>query len=99
MYKGLIISSTIFNLKNEKYRSYLFASKQYEFTTMNCGRGCPIKGQLEVSAQSYDDKNTKLKVHSGLFFDIKEKKGKSDKWVYEEGEEAIEDEEDIESDL
>ena len=53
---------------------------------MNCGRGCPIRGQLEISAQSYDDKFTKWKVHSGMFFDIKEKREKSEKWVYESGE-------------
>lgn len=73
----------------------MFASKQYEFTTNNCGRGCPIKGQLEVSAQSYDNANTKWKVHSGVFFDIKDKKGGEEKWIFEENEEPTVVDEDL----
>lgn len=76
----------------------MFTSRQFEFNINNCGRGCPIKGQLEVSAQSYDDKNTKWKVHSGLFFDIKDKKNKGEKWVYENGE-TDDEEEVLDSDL
>ena len=55
---------TIFDLKHVITGRYLFTDKRYEFTHGNCGQGCPILGQLEISCDRYSTPSTKWKINS-----------------------------------
>ncbi len=89
-FKGILISSTIFTLKNEKTGGFLFTGRQFDFNIRNCGRRCPIKGHYEVSGLKYEDKSTKWSIHSGVFFDGIQSDKEDAQWVYGEDEFPIE---------
>ena len=61
-------------MRNNGTQKYLQTRKNYAFNRNNCGRNCPILGQLEVSSSSVDDYYSKWRVTSGFFFDGKENK-------------------------
>ena len=67
-------SRTIFYMRNSGTQRYLQTRKNYAFNRSNCGRNCPILGQLEVSSSSIDDYYSKWKVSSGFLFDGKDQK-------------------------
>jgi len=47
---------------------YLYSAEAAKFTVQNCGQGCPIMGQTEVSASPRKDTKTKWKTGQGVFF-------------------------------
>ena len=99
LYKGKLNSSTIFHLRNEKYKYFAFTSPDYTFNARNCGRGCPIMGQYEVSSRGFENQDTKWKIYGGVLFDQKEEKERPTKWVYAEGEDTNEEHEILDDDL
>eukprot|EP01041_Mallomonas_annulata_P002299 gene2299-4473_t len=46
----------------------LYTTESAEFNQNNCGGGCPIMGQREVSASSNNDKKTKWMTGQGVYF-------------------------------
>lgn len=73
-YEVKVTSRTIFYLRNSGTQKYLQTRKNYAFNRSNCGRNCPILGQLEVSSSSVDDYYSKWRVSSGFLFDGKHEK-------------------------
>lgn len=53
-----------FHLQNAVTKRYLFANRSYMYNVQNCGRNCPIEGQLEVSCDSYKASSTKWIITS-----------------------------------
>lgn len=51
---------------------FLYTSEQVKFTTSNCGHGCPIMGQLEVSASQKKDVRSKWVSTQGVYFPPRE---------------------------
>ncbi len=49
-------------------RKYLFTAAKAKFTQQNCGQGCPIMGQTEVSAAGMKSMSTKFSTGQGLYF-------------------------------
>ena len=47
---------------------YLYSSGTAKFTTGNCGQGCPIMGQNEVSAGVKKDIKTRWETGQGVYF-------------------------------
>ncbi len=60
----ILMGKTIFDFKHVITNRYLYTDKRYEFNNQNCGRDCPILGQLEVAADRYPTASTKWKVNS-----------------------------------
>jgi len=52
----------------------LFTSDKVKFTASNCGQGCPIMGQTEVSVSSRKDANSKWITGPGVYFPAVAKK-------------------------
>jgi dolichyl-phosphate-mannose--protein O-mannosyl transferase len=52
----------------------LSTSKAVTFNQQNCGGGCPIMGQTEVSASYYSDTKTKWATSQGVYFQSKDSK-------------------------
>ena len=46
----------------------LTSASSYKFTTSNCGQGCPIMGQNEVSTSSKKDSSIKWITGQGVYF-------------------------------
>mmetsp|Transcript_1045 Transcript_1045/g.1161 ORF Transcript_1045/g.1161 Transcript_1045/m.1161 type:complete len:227 (+) Transcript_1045:63-743(+) len=51
---------------------YLFSAGSAKFTQSNCGQGCPIMGQNEVSASAKKDNKSKWETGQGVYFPPKE---------------------------
>lgn len=49
-------------------KKYLYSSTKHKFNAQNCGQGCPIMHQTEVSAASAKSVNTKFKTGQGVYF-------------------------------
>ena len=49
-------------------KKYLFTAGKAKFTPQNCGQGCPIMGQTEVSAAGMKSMSTKFRTGAGLYF-------------------------------
>lgn len=49
-------------------KKYLYSSTKHKFNAQNCGQGCPIMHQTEVSAASSKGAGTKFKTGQGVFF-------------------------------
>ena len=49
-------------------KKYLYSSGRAKFTAQNCGQGCPIMHQTEVSAASTKSVSTKFKTGQGVYF-------------------------------
>ena len=49
-------------------KKYLYSSARAKFTAQNCGQGCPIMHQTEVSAAGSKSVSTKFKTGQGVFF-------------------------------
>ena len=49
-------------------KKYLYSSARAKFTAQNCGQGCPIMHQTEVSAASTKSVSTKFKTGQGVYF-------------------------------
>ena len=47
---------------------YLYTTESAEFTQNNCGGGCPIMGQREVSSTGVNDKKSKWMTGQGVYF-------------------------------
>lgn len=84
--KTTVKGSTIFQLKNENTKSLLSASFSHNFNPSNCGMGCPIMGQLEVSGVKSEAENTKWKPHFGIYYDHSGKEPDKEKWIFDESE-------------
>lgn len=56
----------------------LFTSDKVKFTVSNCGQGCPIMGQTEVSVSSRKDASTKWTAGQGVYFPAVAKKDKDE---------------------
>ena len=52
----------------------LSTSKTAMFNQQNCGGGCPIMGQTEVSASQYSDNKSKWMTSQGVYFQSKDAK-------------------------
>lgn len=50
----------------------LSTAKAHSFNQQNCGGGCPIMGQLEVSASYYPDTKTRWQTSQGVYFTPKD---------------------------
>lgn len=50
----------------------LYTSEQAKFTQSNCGGGCPIMGQTEVSAGPRKEPRTMWKTGQGVYFPVKD---------------------------
>jgi len=48
----ILKASYVFYLFHVDTKRYLVCDSKYEFNHRNCGSGCPILGQLEVSAEA-----------------------------------------------
>lgn len=60
------------HLQHVDTSKYLYTSEQAKFTTSNCGHGCPIMGQLEVSASQRKDARSKWISTQGVYFPPRE---------------------------
>jgi dolichyl-phosphate-mannose--protein O-mannosyl transferase len=49
-------------------RKFLYATANAKFNHQNCGQGCPIMGQLEMSAAQYRSQATKFRTGQGVYF-------------------------------
>jgi dolichyl-phosphate-mannose--protein O-mannosyl transferase len=47
---------------------YLYSTEAAKFTAQNCGQGCPIMGQNEVSASGKKDSKARWVTGQGVFF-------------------------------
>jgi hypothetical protein len=47
---------------------FLYTADTAKFNQQNCGGGCPIMGQTEVSASAKKDAKTKWQTGQGVFF-------------------------------
>lgn len=56
----------------------LSAQRHSMFNQGNCGGGCPIMGQLEVSASPQSDVKSKWQTSQGVYFPPKDSKGALD---------------------
>jgi dolichyl-phosphate-mannose--protein O-mannosyl transferase len=57
--------------KHKDTSKYLSTQSRYKFTADNCGGGCPIMGQTEVSSSAYSDASTRWLSGQGLYFPSK----------------------------
>lgn len=78
-----LVGGSIFTLRGEFTKSFISASHSYNFNHNNCGRGCPIMGQLEVFGLKHEAESNKWKVHFGLFSDHEGREPDTQKWIYE----------------
>ncbi|KRX07545.1 MIR motif [Pseudocohnilembus persalinus] len=60
--------NTQFYLRHKLTGKLLSTNKKYAFTERNCGRNCPIEGQLEVSSISSRNADSEWKIVGGVFF-------------------------------
>lgn len=74
--------STIFQLHNNALPAYLFATRSHYFNANNCGRGCPLMNQLEVSGFHAASDATKWRIADGVFFSHEAKPEDKTKWVF-----------------
>jgi len=56
----------------------LYTTEQAKFNQQNCGGGCPIMGQTEVSCSSKRDAKTKWITGQGIYFPPKEENAKDE---------------------
>lgn len=54
---------------------YLFSAASAKFTQSNCGQGCPIMGQNEVSASTKKDTKSRWETGQGVYFPEKNSQG------------------------
>jgi dolichyl-phosphate-mannose--protein O-mannosyl transferase len=64
------------HLKHMDTGKWLSTSDQYAFTQQNCGGGCPIMGQFEVSASSKRDAKSIWYTGQGIYFPPQSQGGK-----------------------
>lgn len=64
----MLLGSISFNLRHQKNKSYLGTRSNYQYTYNNCGRQCPILGQLEVSGSPYPNQYTNWRIRSVFSF-------------------------------
>eukprot|EP01083_Nonionella_stella_P006844 19810_1 len=55
-------------LQNVQSDNYLYTNSRYEFNQGNCGRGCPIAGQFEVSCSPQSSVYTEWQTDQGIYF-------------------------------
>lgn len=60
------------SLSHSDTSKYLFSSGTAKFTASNCGSGCPIMGQNEVSAGGKKSIKTRWETGQGVYFPPKE---------------------------
>eukprot|EP01017_Pseudomicrothorax_dubius_P030908 TRINITY_DN3890_c0_g2_i1.p1 TRINITY_DN3890_c0_g2~~TRINITY_DN3890_c0_g2_i1.p1 ORF type:complete len:251 (-),score=51.06 TRINITY_DN3890_c0_g2_i1:155-907(-) len=67
--KGELVKGNMsFHLLHVLTRRYLFTSRDLDFNARNCGRNCPIGGQLEVSGDRDKSGRTRWQITSGVFY-------------------------------
>jgi dolichyl-phosphate-mannose--protein O-mannosyl transferase len=49
-------------------KKWLYTTQQAKFNQQNCGQGCPIAGQTEVSAANKRSQATKFRTGQGVYF-------------------------------
>ena len=75
-------------LKHRDTNKYLYTAAKVRFTQQNCGGGCPIMGQTEVSSSSTKQgQSTKWKTAQGLYFPSKTGEGVKSMDEYDEDDE------------
>ena len=57
-----------FHLEHVDTRKYLYTATKAKFTAQNCGQGCPIMGQTEMSCSSSKGLATKFMTGQGVYF-------------------------------
>lgn len=62
------------NLMHVDTSKLLYTSEKVKFTAQNCGQGCPIMGQTEVSTSNRKDPMTKWVAGQGVYFPAAAKK-------------------------
>ncbi len=60
-----------FFLMHVDTKKYLSTSDAFKFTHQNCGNGCPILDQTEVSTSAKKDVNAKWQTDQGVYFPYK----------------------------
>lgn len=60
-----------FTLMHVDTKKYLSTSEAFKFNHQNCGGGCPILDQTEVSASGKKDVNAKWQADQGVYFPFK----------------------------
>ena len=65
---------SIFNLVHVDTSRFLTSSGKHKFTAQNCGQGCPIMGQNEVSAADKQTSGANWMTGQGVYFPPKDAK-------------------------
>lgn len=67
-YEKLWIRGSSVQFKHVDTGKYLYTSDTAKFTQQNCGQGCPIMGQTEISASPRKDTKTRWSTGQGVYF-------------------------------
>lgn len=66
------------NLVHVDTGKYLYTADRVKFTVQNCGQGCPIMGQNEVSASTKKDVSNRWQALQGMYISPKSQSGKDE---------------------